>query len=389
MFSILLAISLGFQIDVSHAQAVDAKIAVVFSTGGLGDQSFNDAANVGLQEAKAQYTLETDQTEPADVDEINAAIESYAEDGSYDLIIAIGFSSFDGVDASAAAHPTQQFMIVDSVVDRPNVASVVFSEHEGSFIVGAIAAMTSQTDSIAFLGGLDIPLINKFRSGYEQGARYINPDIEIASAYSPDPSNPWGDLAGGKTLAETFIENGADIIFAAAGGTGLGVFDAALEAQQEGNVVFGIGVDSNQDHLQKGVVLTSMVKRVDVAVKTQIDAIVADTWAPTIVELGLAEEGVGATDMEFTQSIANADCTASESILEYANSIGDLIIAGTVVVDEEVKTSGFNTVSHACSSPLDLSDYLNSDESDSPIPMAPLFIGMFITVFFVRKVRKN
>jgi len=142
--------------------ASDVKIAVVFSTGGLGDKSFNDAANLGLQNAITKYNLTSNQyatTEPTDVAEINTAIETYAADGSYDLIIAIGFSSAGGVNESALAHTDQKFMIVDSVVDLPNVASVTFKEHEGSFLAGAMAAMVSQTGTLGFLGGLDIPLI--------------------------------------------------------------------------------------------------------------------------------------------------------------------------------------------------------------------------------------
>jgi basic membrane protein A len=349
--------------------ATDASIAVVFSTGGLGDQSFNDAANEGLQNAKTDFaSITTASTEPADVPEINAAIEGYAVDGTYDLIIAIGFSSAAGVNASALAHPSQHYMIIDAVVDLPNVASITFKEHEGSFLVGALAAMVSETGSIAFLGGLDIPLINKFRAGYEQGAKYINPDIELAATYSPSPDNPWNDQAGGKTVAEDFIQNGADVIYAAAGGTGIGVFDAADEATTASKSVYAIGVDSNQDHLKEGIVLTSMVKRVDVAVYGQIKAVVEDTWTASIVSLGLAEDGVGITDMQFTQTEKNAEYSTGVTNYEKVLELKQMIIDGDIVVDETLP---------------------ESTKSDSPVPVVPVLFAIIAIGIITRKRRFN
>ncbi|MCH8908660.1 MAG: BMP family ABC transporter substrate-binding protein [Candidatus Heimdallarchaeota archaeon] len=367
-------------------------VAVVFSTGGLGDLSFNDMANEGLQNALATHgtSLTSVSFEPEDVPEINAQIETYAASGDHALIIAVGFSSTDGVNASALAHTDQQFAIIDSVVGLPNVADVVFQEHEGSFLAGAIAGMVTQSNKLGFLGGLDIPLINKFRAGYEQGALYINPAITFEATYSPDPANPWGDLAGGKNVAEGMIENGADIIFAAAGGTGIGVMDAAEEALKNDQLAFAIGVDSNQDHLREGVVLTSMIKRVDTAVELLIaDAVsTAHAMAGTITSLGLEVDGVGISDMEFTRSIGDAACSSSASILQTAAAIKASIIAGDIIVDDTLDYTP-NTVAHPCSETLDtdvLDDYY---QSESPLPVVPIFFGFALMALIVRRRKSS
>ena len=351
--------------------ASDVKIAVVFSTGGLGDKSFNDAANLGLQNAITKYNLTSNQyatTEPTDVAEINTAIETYAADGSYDLIIAIGFSSAGGVNESALAHTDQKFMIVDSVVDLPNVASVTFKEHEGSFLAGAMAAMVSQTGTLGFLGGLDIPLINKFLAGYQQGAKYINPDIVVNYAYAPDPSNPWNDVAGGKSVAEQFLSKGADIIYSAAGATGEGVFDAVKDARDNNKTVYAIGVDSNQDYLLPGGILTSMIKRVDVAVETQIDSIIDGSWAAGLTQLGLKENGVGITDMQYTQDEANAIYEGSLTRLDKIAEIKADIIDGTIVVSE-----------------LPSTDVTVSESNPAPVALVPIFFGIIAIVYISRK----
>lgn len=331
-----------------NTQGWDANIAVVFSTGGLGDQSYNDMANTGLLEARIAHNLSVSTVEPRDIPAINTNIETFAQDSEKDLIVAIGFSAASGINLAATAHPERNFILVDAVIDLPNVASITFKEHEGSFLVGAMAALTTNSNKLGFLGGMDIPLINRFGSGFEQGARWINPDITFAWAYSPDSANPWGDLAGGKVVAETMIANGIDIIFAAAGGTGLGVFEAAKEATDAGTKTYAIGVDSNQDHLKKGIVLTSMMKRVDIAVKSQIDSVVDGSWDNGTISLGLAEGGVGITPMEYTQSEANSVC-GSSTRLEYVNSLAEFIIDGSIPIDETRQIlQDRNKIPHGC-----------------------------------------
>ena len=354
--------------NVSAATAPEAQIALVFSTGGLGDQSFNDAANAGKIKALADFAgITVNQTEPTDIDGITSAIESYATDGGYDLIIGIGFTATDGIAASAALHTDTNFMIVDSVVDLPNVASIVFAEHEGSFLVGALAAMVSENDDIGFIGGLDIPLINKFLSGYRQGARYINPDIVVRHSYSPNPANPWGDLDGGKALAENFIELGSDVVYSAAGGTGIGAMTAAKEQSTDDHTIYAIGVDSNQDHIEEGYVLTSMIKRVDVAVYNQIESIVDGTWDNGLTLLDLAAEGVGITDMEFTQDEATAEYEDGVTRMDKIDEITADIIDGTIFVNETLDA-----------------DFITSPESGLPLSIV-YFVIPLLAIPIIRR----
>jgi basic membrane protein A len=379
VFSIFLLSSFALSSQNVFSANVSVKatknIAVVFSTGGLGDKSFNDAAYEGMIRANDTYDIHLDWVEPSTVTEINNAIENFASSTTnYDLIIAIGFSSADGVNASALAHPEQKFMIIDSVVDLPNVASVVFKEQEGSFLAGAMAAMTSKTGIIAFLGGLDIPLINRFRAGYTHGAFYINSSIKVLAQYAPDANNPWGDLAGGKSVALNFIDQGADVIYAAAGGTGLGVFDAVNETRQNGNDnVWAIGVDSNQDYLYPGMILTSMVKRVDVAVETEIGAVVDDTWANGTVSLGLAENGVGISEMLNTTTQKNAIYEGTTTRYQEIEALSQKIVDGDIVVAETV-------------------DDLSTITGTSTTPGFELIAGIFsfavITVIYKRRKEK-
>lgn len=325
-------------------------VAVVFGLGGLGDLSFNDAAMAGLQRAADKYGSDFSFvfTEPEDPGEVNTALEDYASEG-YDLIIAIGFSTVWGVYESAMNHPSQDFLLIDAYVDLPNVASVAFREHEGSFLAGALAAMVTETNTIGVLAALDIPLLNKFRSGFEQGARYIMPSINIIAEYSPDPSNPFGDPYGGYIVANNILNQGADIIYAAAGFTGIGVFFAIAEADSSGDRVYAIGVDSNQDYFFPGLILTSMLKRLDVAVETQIDAKFDDSWVPGYIELGLAENGVGITDMEYTQEEANNLCLSGFTRLETVAKLASNIIDGSITVVPEIQSpEDYNTIPHPC-----------------------------------------
>ena len=370
-------------VSVTTAQNSNAKIAIVYSTGGLGDQSFNDAAFAGKERAEADFPgITVQQVEPETVTEINTAIENFANDGSFDLIIAIGFSAADGVNASAVAHPNQKFMIVDSVVDQPNVASVTFKEHEGSFLVGAMAAMVTKTNKTAFLGGLDIPLINKFRYGFEQGVKYINPNVEVLVAYSPDPSKPFSDQAGGQTVANGFIDQGADVIYAAAGGTGLGVFDAV--ADQEKGEVYAIGVDSNQDHLKPGYILTSMIKRVDVAVYTQIQAIVDGTWTASIKELGLKEDGVDISPMNYTQTERDTLYANDKTRFQIVQDIKLAIINGSIVVSPDGVPEDLGTY------PVNFYNIGGEATGENPlsISLLPFGIATIVTAVVFKKRRK-
>ena len=349
-----------------RAQIAQPKIAFVFSTGGLGDLSFNDAGFVGLQLANTTYSLgvtEADYAEPTDIPEISDLVEQFAATEDYDLILTIGFSSADAVNASALAHPDQKYVIIDMVLGLPNVASIVFNEQEGSFLAGVMAAMVTTSNKVAFLGGEEISLIKKFEAGFEQGVLAINDDIEVLSQYAPDQTNPWNDIAGGKSVALDFIEKGADVIYAAAGETGVGMFNAVKDENtangitgtdtkaEKSDKIYGIGVDSDQDYTNPGHILTSMIKRVDVAVFDQIKALVDGTWAGTgadfsnIVVMDLEGGGVGISNMTYTSFEKNVDYNGStrwEIVQKYA----DAIIAGEIVPRTEPLTKaapGFDT----------------------------------------------
>ncbi|MHA1983732.1 MAG: BMP family lipoprotein [Candidatus Hodarchaeales archaeon] len=336
---------------VSAAPIPQPKIAFVFSTGGLGDRSFNDAGFDGLALANSTYNLgitEADYAEPKDVPEISNLVEQFAATGIYDLILTIGFSSADAVNASALAHPDQNFVIIDMVLGLPNVASVTFAEQEGSFLAGVMAAMTTTSDKIGFLGGEEISLIKKFEAGFQQGVYAIDDTIEIFSQYAPDQTNPWNDIPGGKSVALDFIEKGADVIYHAAGETGIGMFNAVNETNVANGIsgtdtkaekpdkIYGIGVDKDQDWTNPGFILTSMVKRVDVAVFEQIKAVVDGTWNGTqldfsnIVNLDLESGGISISDMTHTGFEKNVDFNGSTR-WEVVNSYKDAIIAGNIV----------------------------------------------------------
>ncbi len=270
-------------------------VGIVFDIGGKDDRSFNAAAWEGVKRAARDFPIVLRDVEPGDPTSIEPAMRAFAERG-YDLIIGVGFSQTPIIETVAKDYPSISFVIVDGVSQLPNVASLIFKEHEGAYLVGMIAAMTSKTGTLGFLGGMDIPLIHKFEVGYEEGAHAVNPEVNVVPNYIGVTDTAWNDPVKGKELARTQIERGADIIFAAAGNSGLGAFDAV---EQYGKDDQGraqklvIGVDSNQNWVKPGFVLTSMVKRVDNAVYQIVKDRVANQFAGGIHVYGLENEGIG------------------------------------------------------------------------------------------------
>jgi len=264
------------------------KVAIVFATGGLGDKSFNDTCYEGLKNAQQDFGIEYDYVEPTAIAEYEGFHRQYAKSGEYSLIIGIGFDQADAMTIVAEEYPDQKFAIVDMVVDLPNVASLVFRENEGSFLVGAAAGLKTESNKVGFVGGMDIPLIRKFLAGYKYGAEYVNRSIEVSWKYVGD----WSDPAKAKELALTQFDDGVDIVYAAAGRSGLGAIQAADEQG-----VLAIGVDADQCDTIEGVPVTSflcsMLKRVDIAVYETIKSVVNDTFAGGIHSFGVAESGVG------------------------------------------------------------------------------------------------
>lgn len=280
--------------------AKPTRVGIVLSTGGLGDKSFNDAAYRGLEQAQKDLGIEFKYVEPASPAEDEEFLREYAEAG-YDLIIATGFQMTESARTVAADYPKIKFVMIDDVVDLPNVKSMVFKEEEGSFLVGVIAGLMTKNNAVGFVGGMENPLIKKFEVGFKQGAEYVNPKVKFFSVYTTGP-NPFNDPVRGKENAISEINQGADVIYHAAGGTGMGVIAAAKEKG-----VFAIGVDSNQDAVEPGTVLTSMLKNVDVGVYDIIKSLTKGEFVPGLTVYGAKENGVGVTNFEFTKEIIGAD----------------------------------------------------------------------------------
>jgi basic membrane protein A and related proteins len=259
--------------------------AVIFDMGGKFDKSFNEAAYNGAEKFKAETGIDYLEFEVTNESQRDQALRRMAQRA--DIVVAVGFAFTTPLEAIASQFPDKKFVIIDSVVEQPNVQSVVFKEHEGSFLVGMAAALKSETGKVGFVGGMDIPLIRNFAYGYEQGVKHVNPDAEVIVNYTGTTPAAWNDPARGGELAIGQFGQGADVVYAAAGATGLGVLQAAAD---EGK--YSIGVDSNQNHLHPGSVLTSMLKRVDVAVHDAFASAKDGTWKPGQQSLGLKEQGV-------------------------------------------------------------------------------------------------
>jgi basic membrane protein A len=270
-------------------------VGIVFDIGGKDDRSFNAAAWQGVSRAAKDFPIVLRDVEPGDPTSIEPAMRAFAERG-YDLIIGVGFAQTPQIEAVAQDYPNLNFAIVDGVSRLPNVASLIFKEHEGSYLVGMIAAMTSRTGVLGFVGGMDIPLIQKFEVGYEEGARAVNPKVRVIPNYVGVTDAAWNDPVKGKELARTQIDKGADVIFAAAGNSGLGAFDAVEQYGKDAQgraQRFVIGVDSNQNWVKPGFVLTSMVKRVDNAVHEIVKDRVENRPIGGVHVYGLENEGIG------------------------------------------------------------------------------------------------
>jgi len=269
------------------SQAMAFKPAVVFDMGGKFDKSFNEGIWNGTEKFRKETGIKYREFEVQQEAQREQFLRKLAQRGS-DVVIAVGFAQAPALQKVAAEFPNTKFSIIDMVVDLPNVQSIVFKEHEGSFLVGALAAMKSQTGKVGFVGGMDIPLIRRFACGYVQGVKHINASAKVFQKMTGTTPAAWNDPTRGGELAKSMYDNGADIVYAAAGGTGLGVLQAAAD-----NKKLSIGVDSNQNHIQPGYVLTSMLKRVDVASYEVFKTAHDGTWKPGFKVLGLKEDGVG------------------------------------------------------------------------------------------------
>jgi basic membrane protein A len=294
-------------------------IGLVFDVGGRGDKSFNDAAAAGLDQAVDEFGITASESTPTGDADRAERLDGIISQGN-GLVIAVGFLWGDAVTAGATANPDTSFAIVDSVVDLPNVASLVFAEEQGSFLVGVAAALKSQTGTVGFIGGVENDLIKKFEAGFTAGATAANPDIEVLVNYITQPPDFTGfnDPAKGKEIAAAQYGAGADVIYSAAGGSGLGAFEAAREAGAPGEF-WAIGVDSDQYNLVSAdlqpYILTSMLKRVEVAVYETAKAYAEGSFAAGTQVFDLAADGVGySTTGGFIDDITDEIDTYAEQI---------------------------------------------------------------------------
>ena len=317
----------GIALLVAAGAAAQIKPAVVFDMGGKFDKSFNEGIYNGIEKFREETGISYTEFEVSNEAQREQALRNFARRG-YDPIIAVGFGQAPALEKVAAEYPDTSFSIIDMVVDLPNVQSIVFKEHEGSFLVGMIAALASETGKVGFVGGMDIPLIRKFGCGYEQGVRHVNPDADVYQNMTGTTPAAWNDPVKGAELAKSQFDRGADVVFAAAGGTGLGVLQAAADGGK-----LSIGVDSNQNYLHPGSVLTSMLKRVDVAAYDVYQSAMDGTWTAGIRNLGLAEDGVGWALDEHNEALISAQMATQVDAARAA------IVAGELTVHDYMATN--------------------------------------------------
>ncbi len=299
------------------------KAAIVTDTAGLGDQSFNDSANRGLEKAGKDLSIETQVYETSQPSDYEPSLARAPSQGS-DITFAIGFLMTDALTNVAGQNADSKYAIIDSVVESDNVASLNFKEEEGSFLVGVVAGLMTKSNKIGFIGGLEVPLIKKFEVGFQAGVMTVNPDAEVLITYAGDFNDP----GKGKEIALSQYADGADVIYHASGGTGLGLFQAA---QEKGAGFWAIGVDSDQYDQAPDNILTSMMKRVDTAVYETIKAAKEGKFKAGITVFGLKEDGVGLAP--------TTDKNTPKEVIDQANALGDKIIAGEFTVpttDEEL-----------------------------------------------------
>ena len=306
------------------------RVGLVFDVGGLGDKSFNDSAYLGLREAGEKLGVETVYLEPAEVSDREAGLRRLAQAG-FDLMFGIGFIFTDDLTTLAREYPLQKFAGVDYTISfdeqgrplppPPNLVALKFKEEEGSCLVGAICALTSKTGKIGFLGGMDIPLIHKFETGFQAGAKLVRPEIEILTAYAGVTPEAFKDPAKGKELSLGMYDSGADIIYHASGSTGLGLFEAAKIKDK-----LAVGVDADQWGEMPGHLLTSMIKRVNMAVFSTVRDCQQGKFQGGIRDLGLKEDGVGYVYDDHNRALI------PPGVAEKVEEIRRRIVSGELVV---------------------------------------------------------
>jgi basic membrane protein A len=301
------------------------KVGLVLDRGGRDDKSFNASAFAGAEKARTELGLTLKCIEAPDDNSFETMMRSLVQ-RDFDLIVGVGFAQKEAIAKVARQFTNAHFAIVDAEVNVPNVRSLMFEEHEGAYLVGAIAAMTTKTGKIGFVGGMETPLLRRFELGYRSGAKQIRPDIAVLANFVGITGEAWNNPAKGKELALAQYEMGADVIFAAAGASGLGVFDAAEEKKK-----FAIGVDANQNWTKPGLILTSMLKRVDEAVYSVIADTKAGKFTGGVKRFGLADRGIDYAVDKYNSPVL------PESVRKRADELKAKIISGEISVPDYYK----------------------------------------------------
>jgi len=310
-----------FILSTSIAQA-DIKPAVVYDAAGKNDKSFNEAVFNGITRFMNDTGIAVTELEPTNEAQMEQSLLKLAQRG-YSPIVAVGFTFAGPLTVAAEAYPDTSFTLIDMVVGLPNVQNVIYKEHEGSFLVGVLAAMNSETGTVGFVGGMGIPLISRFECGYKQGVKWQDSSMNILAQMTGSTYLAWNNPSKGGEITRSQVEAGADVVYAAAGGTGIGVYQTAADLG-----VLAIGVDSNQNYMQPGTMLTSMYKKVGQAAYDSYEAAMNGTWEGGFRVLGLAEDGVGWALDEYNRDLVSAEMEAR------VNEARNAIIAGDIVVHD-------------------------------------------------------
>ncbi len=313
---------LSFGMCLTSLTAAPLRVGLVLDKGGKDDKSFNAAAFEGMQRAQKELGIESKFVEATDDNSFEPLLRAFAKK-DFDIIIAVGFAQAEALKKIAPQFPNKKFALVDSIVELPNVRSLMFEEQEGSYLVGALAAMKSKTGKIGFIGGMDIPLIQRFLLGYEAGAKSVNPKIAISTSFVGISGEAWNNPAKAKELALAQYQSGYDVIYTASGSSNQGVFDAA-----EDKKALAVGCDSNQNGLKPGRILTSMLKRVDVAVFSTIQDTKDGKFTAGTQRYGLVNKGV-----DLAMDSHNAPLVDKNQLQKLDKLKAD-IIAKTIVVPD-------------------------------------------------------
>ena len=303
--------------------SADIKPAVIYDMGGKFDKSFNESVYNGAQRFTKETGIKVMEFEVTNEAQREQGMRKMAQRGA-NVIVCVGFAQADACDKVAKEFPNTKFSIIDvGWLDNANMRQYVFKEHEGSFIVGALAAMASKTGKVGFVGGMDIPLIRKFACGYVQGAKAVNSKVEVYQNMTGTTPAAWNDPAKGSELAKSQFDRGADVVYAAAGGTGAGVYQAAADSGK-----LAIGVDSNQNYMHPGTMLTSMLKRVDLATYQTFMDVKSGNFTSGVSVLGLAEGGVGWALDEYNKSLI------TDVMKSTINGLSDKVKSGSIKVHD-------------------------------------------------------